>query len=38
VALNQSLKCGLTDAERQALAQTVSAGLIDLNLLLLALR
>jgi hypothetical protein len=38
VALNQAVKSGLTEPERQALAQTVSAGLIDLNLLLLALR
>jgi len=37
-ALNQALKSGLSDDERQELAETVSAGLTDLNLLWIALR
>jgi hypothetical protein len=37
-ALNQVLKSGLSDEERLELAQTVSAGLVNLNLLSLALR
>jgi len=37
-ALNLAVKNGLSDEERQELAQTVSAGLTDLNLLWLALR
>jgi hypothetical protein len=37
-ALNLAVKSGLSDEERQELAQTVSAGLTDLNLLWLALR
>jgi hypothetical protein len=36
-ALNQALKSGLSDEERLELAQTVTAGLFDLNLLSLAL-
>jgi hypothetical protein len=38
VAVNQALRSGLSDEERQDLAQTVSAGLIDLNLMLIALQ
>jgi hypothetical protein len=37
-ALNDVLKSGLTDEERHELAQTVSVGLVKLNLLSLALR
>ncbi len=37
-ALNLAVKSDLSDEERQELAQTVSAGLTDLNLLWLALR
>ena len=37
-ALNQVVKSGLSDEERQELAQTVSAGLTDLNQLWVALR
>ena len=37
-ALSQAVKSGLSDEERQELAQTVSAGLTDLNLLWIALR
>jgi hypothetical protein len=38
VAVNHALKSGLSDEERQELAQTVSAGLTDLNRMWLALR
>ena len=37
-ALNQALKSGLSNEERHELAQAVSAGLFDLNLISLALR
>jgi hypothetical protein len=37
-AMNQVLKTELTDEDRRELARTVSAGLVDLNLLSLALR
>jgi hypothetical protein len=38
VAINQAAKSGLSDEERQQLAETISAGLTDLNMLWLALR